>query len=287
MQTDHNRIWQAALGELSLQMTRPTFDTWLAHTSLVASDNHTLTIAVPNAFTKDWLEDRLLTTIQRTLLGIVGHSVEVKFVVTEVAPREQQPVAIATPPLRAGEGLGEGVSLAETDPTPPVAVKFYEFDPRQRGFLQTPKYDLWFWQPLLGVVAYGTYQFLRSLDKQNTGWGNWHHVSVGRIAATLGVSHQAITGVPRRGKDGRKYWQKGAFDRLQEAGIAQVETLGSGNKNVSYCISCLNNLPLLVPAQVETLPEVLQLEHARFLKECSIEYKEWKQIELPSLLIQR
>ena len=80
------QVWQAALGELQLQMTKPTFDTWLKNTSLISYEDGTFVIGVHNAYAKDWLENRLLSIIKRTLVGIVGRSVEVKFVVW---PRER------------------------------------------------------------------------------------------------------------------------------------------------------------------------------------------------------
>ena len=76
-----DQIWQAALGELQLQMTKATFDTWVKNTHVVSFEDGTFIIGVHNAFTKDWLENRLLTTVKRTLVGIVGRSVEVKFTV--------------------------------------------------------------------------------------------------------------------------------------------------------------------------------------------------------------
>ena len=75
------QVWQAALGELQLQMTKPTFDTWLKNTSLISYEDGTFVIGVHNAYAKDWLENRLLSIIKRALVGIVGRSVEVKFVV--------------------------------------------------------------------------------------------------------------------------------------------------------------------------------------------------------------
>jgi chromosomal replication initiator protein len=83
-----DQIWQAALGELQLQMTKATFDTWVKNTHVVSYEDGTFIIGVHNAFTKDWLENRLLTTIKRTLVGIVGHSVEVKFTIWTQEPPE-------------------------------------------------------------------------------------------------------------------------------------------------------------------------------------------------------
>jgi len=75
------QIWLAALGELQLQITKATFYTWVKDTQLVSCQDDVFIIKVPNEHSRDWLESRLLTTIRRTLIGIVGHLVEVKLVV--------------------------------------------------------------------------------------------------------------------------------------------------------------------------------------------------------------
>ena len=97
-----DQIWQAALGELQLQMTKATFDTWVKNTHVVSYEDGTFILGVHNAFTKDWLENRLLTTIKRTLVGIVGRSVEVKFAVWTKEPPESDealPLWQTTAPL--------------------------------------------------------------------------------------------------------------------------------------------------------------------------------------------
>jgi chromosomal replication initiator protein len=76
-----NEVWQAALGELQLQMTRGTFNTWLKPTRVVSYEDGTLIIGVENGYIKDWLSNRLLATIQRTVTSMVGRTVEVKFIV--------------------------------------------------------------------------------------------------------------------------------------------------------------------------------------------------------------
>ncbi len=73
-------IWQAALGELQLQITKATFDTWLKDTRPLSCRDDVFIIGTPNEFVRDWLEDRLRTTVERILVGIVGRPVEVQFV---------------------------------------------------------------------------------------------------------------------------------------------------------------------------------------------------------------
>ncbi len=74
-------VWQAALGELQLQMTRDTFNTWLKPTRCISYEDGTLIIGVENGYVKEWLSNRLLTTIQRTVTSLVGRTIEVKFMV--------------------------------------------------------------------------------------------------------------------------------------------------------------------------------------------------------------
>jgi len=90
-------VWQAALGELQLQMTRETFNTWLKPTRVISYEDGTLIIGVDNGYVKDWLSNRLSATIQRTLTNIVGRTVEVRFVVWSQTDAESN-----QPPLLNG-----------------------------------------------------------------------------------------------------------------------------------------------------------------------------------------
>jgi hypothetical protein len=75
------QIWRAALGELRLQMTRATFDTWLRDSSLVSYEDGVMVVRVKNAYARDWLANRLHNTVRRTLARLAGCSVEVRYVV--------------------------------------------------------------------------------------------------------------------------------------------------------------------------------------------------------------
>ena len=81
---DANDIWHATLGELQLQMTRATFDTWVRPTRAITYQDGAMVVGVHSPYAKEWLENRLNTTIQRTVTGIVGKSVEMRYVVKDV-----------------------------------------------------------------------------------------------------------------------------------------------------------------------------------------------------------
>ena len=89
--------WQATLGELKLQMPRATFDTWVKDTIVVGCELDEYVIGVPNAYAKDWLENRLGPTMRRTLAAIVGRGIDLRFVVRN---REvSEPPAVTERPL--------------------------------------------------------------------------------------------------------------------------------------------------------------------------------------------
>ncbi|HHS97854.1 MAG TPA: chromosomal replication initiator protein DnaA [Chloroflexi bacterium] len=95
------QIWQAALGELQLETTRATFNTWLRDTRLVAYEDGVFVIGVRNGYAKDWLENRLASTIRRVLTRLTKRSVEVRFVVWEEPSSEPPPPLLLSSPAAA------------------------------------------------------------------------------------------------------------------------------------------------------------------------------------------
>jgi hypothetical protein len=74
------RIWTRSLDELQLQMTRATFDAWLRGSQVIEAGDDCLTIAVRHAFAVDWLQNRLLPIIERTVARHIGGDVKITFV---------------------------------------------------------------------------------------------------------------------------------------------------------------------------------------------------------------
>jgi chromosomal replication initiator protein len=75
------QVWQAALGQLQLEMPRSTFETWLRGAALLTHDDDAYVVGVANAYQKDWLENRMLGAVKRTVSALAGHSVDVRFAV--------------------------------------------------------------------------------------------------------------------------------------------------------------------------------------------------------------
>ena len=64
-----NDAWQAAIGQLQMEMSKASYDTWVRSTEMLKFEQGTFTIGVSNAYARDWLESRLTGTITRILSG--------------------------------------------------------------------------------------------------------------------------------------------------------------------------------------------------------------------------
>ncbi len=76
-------LWQLALEELQLQMTKATFDQWLLGSTVVpeASTPLSLTVAVRNRYAQEWLAHRLDRVIGRALVAVAGYRVRARYTV--------------------------------------------------------------------------------------------------------------------------------------------------------------------------------------------------------------
>lgn len=60
-------LWQAALGEIELSISKANFSTWFKNTAILSNENGKVIIGVPNGFAKEWLENKYNTFIFRAL----------------------------------------------------------------------------------------------------------------------------------------------------------------------------------------------------------------------------
>ena len=108
------QAWQSVLSQLQMEMPRASFDTWVRDTTPVAYEDGVMTIAVSNAYARDWLENRLLSTVVRLLAGLMNRAVDVRFVVATAQD-------MATPDATLEEvglaGDGQPAPIKQRNPT--------------------------------------------------------------------------------------------------------------------------------------------------------------------------
>ena len=76
-----NKIWNSVLGKVELSIPKPSYDTWLRNTVGVSFTSNEFNVETPNAFTAQYLEDRMLDMLEQELRTAIGFNVKLKFVV--------------------------------------------------------------------------------------------------------------------------------------------------------------------------------------------------------------
>ena len=84
--TSPDKLWPLVLADLRQQMTRATFNTWLADSRILTAPSTPTfwVVVVRNEYAYEWLTNRLAPvvqrTLERTLVGLVGSKVIICFV---------------------------------------------------------------------------------------------------------------------------------------------------------------------------------------------------------------
>jgi chromosomal replication initiator protein len=109
------QAWQAALGQLQLDMPKAAFDTWVRDAELISFSDDVFLVGVRNAYARDWLDSRLKTTITRLLVGTLNHPVDVNFIVSS----RKSPLPF---PDEIADEKPVEPSVAETPDPPKVSI---------------------------------------------------------------------------------------------------------------------------------------------------------------------
>jgi len=72
---DTQELWRATLGELELTLSKANFTTWFKNTFIASYEGGRTVIAVPNTFTKAWLEKKYHDAIMRALRNVTSNAV--------------------------------------------------------------------------------------------------------------------------------------------------------------------------------------------------------------------
>src|SRR3990167_7574240 len=91
-----NELWQAVLGELELQISKANFTTWFRNTFIASFEEKNIVVAVPNTFTKTWLEKKYYKEIQTLIQHFTNRPI--RNIVYRVETRQQDPQPIPTEP---------------------------------------------------------------------------------------------------------------------------------------------------------------------------------------------
>ena len=72
-------IWEAALGELQVQISKSNYRTWFEKTSGISHEGNTFVVGVPNTFVAEYLEQNQRSLIEKALINFTSPEVQVVF----------------------------------------------------------------------------------------------------------------------------------------------------------------------------------------------------------------
>jgi chromosomal replication initiator protein len=92
-------IWEAALGELQLQINKPNYQTWLQGTEGIDYKDGHFYISTPNTFVAEYLEKNQRSLIEKTLIGLTKTKVVAHFQVNTIQPEPTDGYAYRETPV--------------------------------------------------------------------------------------------------------------------------------------------------------------------------------------------
>jgi chromosomal replication initiator protein len=78
-----NGVWQRASDRLRDELGQVGFETWIGPLNFLGMQGKTATIEAPNRFFRDWVNERYMPMLQRSLAAEVGEPVEVRLTLGE------------------------------------------------------------------------------------------------------------------------------------------------------------------------------------------------------------
>ncbi|HBI33973.1 MAG TPA: chromosomal replication initiator protein DnaA [Candidatus Moranbacteria bacterium] len=118
-------LWQAALGEIELSISKANFSTWFKNTTILSNENGKVVIGVPNGFAKEWLENKYNTYIFRALRNFQDDIKEISCIIysNEQAPLNEIKKVDSAAPVsvqQLSQEIQQGNSFSQR-PIQPVA----------------------------------------------------------------------------------------------------------------------------------------------------------------------
>jgi chromosomal replication initiator protein len=121
---DFDQIWQNALGEIELQISRPNYVTWLKNSRLVDKQDGVALVSLPNNFAKEWVENKYHKIILSALRNSDESTKKIQFTVNnkqlQINPSRKR-------------------SSAESGPRGQLAFEEFKIDPETN---LNPRYNL-------------------------------------------------------------------------------------------------------------------------------------------------
>ena len=119
------KIWEPIAAVIGSQVSRETFQRWFSGVELVAADEDSLTLCVPNHICQLWIESKYFSLVNGAVEEVLGAPHQLRFTLRQegaTLPETALPAASFVPGLGAAAAPRDGGdgSADEVAPTPPA-----------------------------------------------------------------------------------------------------------------------------------------------------------------------
>ena len=114
-------LWNQILERLQVQLSRPSFETWIKTASAEQLENNCLIVSAPNPFARNWLQKYYVKTIADAVYEILGYPVDIYLTIA------------------GGNETGGSSDSAMISPSPTADVESHSLHPPKPANLN-PKY---------------------------------------------------------------------------------------------------------------------------------------------------
>ncbi|HEY9645889.1 MAG TPA: chromosomal replication initiator protein DnaA [Chroococcidiopsis sp.] len=119
-------FWSQVLDRLQLQLSPPTFETWIKSATVEQPDDQTLVIYTPNPFARNWLQKYYFKTITDVVRDVIGYPIDIQIRVKQGSDADQSadagqmnndmmwPLPQELPPIEPAPPMSSGPARAKS-----------------------------------------------------------------------------------------------------------------------------------------------------------------------------
>ncbi len=108
---ENTKLWETALNEIELSVSKANFNTWFKDTFILREDGGVVELGVPNLFVKDWLHKKYHSFILKTLRDTAEHIRAVEYIIAPPSKKESVQNILVTHNKQSQElPLGENIN---------------------------------------------------------------------------------------------------------------------------------------------------------------------------------
>lgn len=126
---DHKTLWENALVEIELGVSRANFGTWFKNTRIVKDDSGVIYLGVPNAFVKDWLLKKYHRSILKSIRTLMPEVRAVEYTIAKTEGDGGSSVISPAPPVSPQMDLAEMYTNREDNLNPKYVFESFIVGP--------------------------------------------------------------------------------------------------------------------------------------------------------------